>query len=97
MELTFQVAIFSSVAFANVISIPIGNVHDHITLNDGLATEARVKLEIGGLFNPVQFVVIHLGKIVLPGLHHHMTGCARAASAAGVFEVETEIHGHVEK
>ncbi len=56
-----------------------------------------MQLITGGLFHAVEFVVIHLGEVVITLLHHHVAGGAGAATAAGMFEMQTEIHGNIKQ
>ncbi len=72
-------------------------MHGHVALDYRLAAQPRVELEIGGLFHTVHLVVFHLGKVIEALFRHHMAGSAGAASAAGMFEMETEVHGYVQE
>ena len=84
-------------AFAHVIPVPFRNVHRDVALHYRLASQARTKLIIGCLFHAVEFIVIHLGEIRVAFLNHHMACRTRAASAAGVFQMETEIHRDIKQ
>lgn len=55
-----------------------------------------MQLVIGRLFHPVEFIVVHLGKVIPAFFDHHVAGRTRAASAAGMLQMEAEIHGDVE-
>lgn len=56
-----------------------------------------MELVVGRLLHPVEFVVLHPGKIRSALFHDDMAGCARAASAAGVFQMEAEVHCDIEQ
>lgn len=86
-----------SVAFADVITIPVGNKDSNVAFDDGLATEAGVELEIGGLLDAVEFVVVHFREVFGARFDDHVAGGACAASAAGMFEVEIKIHRHIKQ
>src|SRR5580704_6178451 len=52
---------------------------------------------IGGLLHAVELVVVHLGKIIVAFLHHHMARRAGATAAAGVFQMEADVHRDIEQ
>jgi len=54
-------------------------------------------LKIGRHFNAVSLVVFHFGNEALAILHNYMARRAGTTAAAGVFDVEAEMHGHIEK
>ena len=83
--------------FADVVTVPVGNVDYYVAFDHGLAAETGIELEVGGLLDAVHFVVVHLGKVVHALFDHHMARGARAASAAGVFQMKTEVHRHVQQ
>ena len=69
----------------------------NIPLNHGLASQPRVQLKIRSLFYPVQLVVFHLRKIFHALFHHDVASGAGAASPAGVFQMKSEVHRHIEQ
>lgn len=84
-------------AFTHVIPVPFGNVHSHVALHNRLASQPGMKLIIGRLFHPVEFIVVHFGKVRIAFLYHHMARRTRAASAAGVFQMEADVHRDIEQ
>lgn len=84
-------------AFADVIPVPRRNTHCHIALHNRLATQTRIELEVGSLFHAVEFIVIHLGKIIDALFHHNMARRARATPSASMFQMKTEIHSDIEQ
>ena len=84
-------------AFADVIPVPRGNAYRHVALNNRLTAQTRIQLEIGSLFDAVELIVIHLGKIADALFHNHMARGAGAAASARVFQMEAEIHSDVEQ
>src|SRR5207247_11201094 len=57
-------------ALTNVIAIPGGYLHHHVTLNDALAAQPGMQRQIGGCLQPVELIVFRLGKIFFPALHN---------------------------
>jgi len=45
---------------------------------------------------PVELVIVRFRKIAVARFHNHVAGCARAASAARMLDVNSEIDRHVE-
>jgi hypothetical protein len=84
-------------AFADVIPVPFRNIHLDVALHHRLASEPRMQLVIGRLFDSIEFVILHLGQVVAALLHHHMARRAGAASAAGMFQMEPKIHRDIEQ
>ena len=83
--------------FADIIPVPVRNMHGDVPFNDGLATQPRRQLVVGGLFDAIHLVVIHLGQAAGSLLHHHVASRTGATSAAGVFQMEAKIHRYVEQ
>ena len=84
-------------AFADVVPVPLRNIHHHIALDHRLASKARMQLIIGRLLHAVQLIVFHLGKIGVSLFDHHMTGRTRTTSAARVLQMEAEIHRDIQQ
>jgi len=86
------------VFFRNVIPVPGRNFYDNFTrLGDhGLASQARIKLQIGGHVEAVGFVVVHLGEILRAFFHPHVAGSAGAIAPAGVVEADAIVQRDIE-
>ena len=82
-------------AFADVVAIPRGNIHDYVAFYYGLATQARPYLEVGSLLHAIEFVVFHLREILFTLLDYYVTRGAGAVSSTGMLQVEAVIHGDV--
>ena len=83
--------------FAYVIPVPVRNIHHYIAFHNRLASQARIQLKIRRLLHAIHLVILHLRQVFHPLLHHHMAGRARAASAAGMLQMKTEIHRHIQQ
>ena len=83
--------------FADVIPVPLWNRHRYVALYNCLASKPRMELIPRGLLHAVEFVILHFGKIVVAFLHHHVAGGAGAASSAGMFEVQAEVHRDIKQ
>lgn len=83
--------------FADVIAVPLRNIHRHVSAHDRLASEARAQLIVRCLLDAIHLVVIHLGEILRSFFDDHMARGACAASAARMFQMKTEIHRHIEQ
>src|SRR5271166_680252 len=94
-----SLAMLVSWSFGNVVAVPRWNLDHYLArlLDDRLAAQARLELQIGSHVELVGFVVFHGTEKFLAFLHHDVAGGAGAVAAAGVLEVKTEVHGDVEQ
>ena len=84
-------------AFTDIVPVPGGNLDYDVALNDGLAAQSRVQLDVRRGFNAVCFVIIHLGELALAILDDYVAGRAGTISTAGMFQVKPEVHCDVEQ
>jgi DMSO/TMAO reductase YedYZ molybdopterin-dependent catalytic subunit len=84
-------------ALADVVAVPAGNLDDHIALHHRLAAKPGMQRQPWRHVETVLLVVIHLGKIVVALLDDDVAGCARTASAAGVFQMDAAVLRNVEQ
>src|SRR5664280_2386617 len=84
--------------FRNIVAVPGRNLHHYFAglFDHGLTSQARVELQVGGHIETIGFVIVHLVEQLLALFHHDVTGGASAVSAAGVLQMQAEIHGHIE-
>src|SRR5208283_1870938 len=82
----------------NIITVPRRNFNHHFAglLDHGLTSQTRVELQVGGHVKAVGLFVVHLAEQLFALLHHDVAGGAGAVAAAGVLQVQAEVHGHVQ-
>src|SRR5271157_1936925 len=82
----------------NIITFPRRNFNHYFSgfLDHGLTSQPRVELQVGGHVEAIGFFVVHLVEQLPALLHHDVTGGAGAVTAAGVLQVQAEVHGHVQ-
>ncbi len=83
--------------FADVVPVPLRNVHRHVTFDHCLASKPRIQLEIRRLLHPVDFVVLDLRQVAHTLFHYYVASGARTTPAAGMLKVKTEVHGYIEQ
>lgn len=85
--------------FARGIAVPSRDLHSHIAGSQeaGLAAEAGFHGDPGRLVEHVRLAfLIERGQMLLAFKHIDMTGGASADAAAGVFEVDPMVEGHIQ-
>ena len=72
--------------FADVIAVPGWDFDHHFTrlLDNGLASQARVKLQVGGHVETIGFVIVHFAQRFFALFHPDVAGGARAVPATRV-------------
>src|SRR5208282_1858546 len=84
--------------FGNVITVPRRNFDHNLAglLDDGLASQARIQLQVGSHVETVGLIIFHLAEALLALLHYDVAGGAGAVSAASMLQVQAEVHGHIQ-
>ena len=89
--------VHGAAAFADVVDIPRRDFHFHVAFHHALATQARPEREAGGHLEAVAFfVLIHLGKVLRAFRDDDVAGGAGAVSAAGMFEMYSEVQADIQ-
>src|SRR5208337_770382 len=85
--------------FRNIIAVPRRNFNHHFAglFDHSLTSQTRVELQVGGHVEAIGLFVVHLAEQLLALLHHNVTGGAGAVAAAGVLQMQAEVHGHVQE
>src|SRR4051812_14745107 len=84
--------------FRDVIPIPRRDLDHNLTRlgNDGLASQTRIQLQVGGSVHAVELVVVSFSEVLRSLFHPNVTRGTGAHAAAGVVEEEVVVHGDVE-
>jgi hypothetical protein len=93
----YGVAQNRSAAFADIVAIPFRNLNQDVAFHYGLAAQTRTNLEISGLLDAIEFVVFHLGQVLFALFDYHVASRAGAVTAAGMLQMETEVHRDIEQ
>ena len=84
-------------SFTDVISIPCGNLHRYVALDDALAAEPGMQSQIGGRLQAVELVVFRFREVLFATLDDDVAGGARVIASAGMLQMHTAVEGNVEQ